>query len=778
MALVAFFVALFTGVLGCIGAPAGDGRGDSSNLLAGLRPMAENDVKRADVITDSVVARAGDPWATNLTAVLSSTGAYVKYDLGRSCRLRSAILQGDNNDEYSISVSEDDVAYRPLWTAGAIGGGGVQTRFSPELEGSGRYVRLTVTGGDHSYSVSELQLFEVGPADAPAPRVVREGLEIGESVRGQVLLFALALIAYTFLATKRAPKLLYWGSLILPLVAGYSLWSGLASTWPVTTREVAFVRATFAGLAAIVLAREAWVRGRLLASKGAIVGVLGVCAAMSMAAFYNLGNAQFWDHKENKPGYVHNFDMHVYYPVAKYFRELRFDGLYLASMAAYQENTPGTTFASLGNVELRDLTNHRVTRFADVSSQAPAIKGRFSPERWEAFKKDVRYFHENMGQDFLRNMTDHGGNATPVWLSIAHVLFAHTEASNRTLLLSGMLDPLLLLLLYSVVWRTFGIRTALMTAIMFGANDFYMFGTDWAGATLRHDWLVYLGLGVCALKRERWKIGGALLALSAMIRAFPALALLWTAAPVAYWIWDHRKKQGRLPDFRAWRDHIASTPLGPFVKIALGAAAAVAVLFVFSGIVCSFDAWIEWLHKVSMLDRDPHVNDVSLRCLIAGAGGSQMRILRSRWLIFGLVSLGFAIAAFAACYRRRFDQAAVFGSMLIPVVFNPANYYIHFICVIPLLAAESRRDEDALPAGPVPDRDLVDWLVLLAVCAAQYWTVLDSDTELHFQHATVILFAALALLLWNAVFRRTDLPAADAPPLAADAPPPAADAPA
>jgi hypothetical protein len=783
--LVVLIFALCAGVLGCVGGPNG-GSGDSAasgNLLADRRPISQHEVARADAITDGVVAKTGDPWATDLTAVFSSTGSYVKYDLGRSYKLRAAILQGDNNDEYSVSVSEDDATYKPLWTAGSVGGGGVQTRFSPELDATGRYVRLAVAGGDRSFSVSELQVFEVAPADVPPPNVVREGLEVGEAVRGQILLFALALLAYTLLAAKRAPKLLYWASLALPLVAGYALWHTLAGAWPVSSRDVAFVRATFAGLAAIVLAREAWVRGRLTASKGAVVGVLGVCAAMSMAAFYNLGNAQFWDHKEDRPGYVHNFDMHVYYPVAKYFRELRFDGLYLASMAAYQENTPGTTLSSLGYVELRDLRNHRVTRFSDVLGQVPAIKARFSQERWETFKKDVRYFHENMGNDFLRNMTDHGGNATPVWLAIAHVLFAHTEASNRTLLLSGLLDPLLLLLLYTVVWRTFGIRTALMTAIMFGANDFYMFGTDWAGATLRHDWLAYLGLGICALKREKWKTGGALLALSAMIRAFPALALVWTGVPVAFWIWDHRRRQGRLPDWRAWRDHVATTPLGPFVKIAIGAASAAAVLFVFSGIVFSFDAWIDWLHKVSMLDRDPHVNDVSLRCLIAGAGGFQVRILRARWLVFGLVALGYAAAAFAACRKRRFDQAAVFGSMLIPVVFNPANYYVHFICVIPLLAAESRRDEDALPAGPVPERDVLGWLVLLTVCAAQYWTVLDTDTELHFQHATVIFFFALAVLLVTAVFRRQDLPAngAAAPPPdapAPDAPTPDAPAPA
>jgi len=31
-------------------------------------------------------------------------------------------------------------------------------------------------------------------------------------------------------------------------------------------------------------------------------------------------------------------------------------------------------------------------------------------------------------------MTDHGGNATPVWLAVAALIFGHTTAGNTTLL--------------------------------------------------------------------------------------------------------------------------------------------------------------------------------------------------------------------------------------------------------------------------------------------------------------------------------------------------------
>ena len=43
----------------------------------------------------------------------------------------------------------------------------------------------------------------------------------------------------------------------------------------------------------------------------------------------------------------------------------------------------------------------------------------------------------------------------------------------------------------------------LYTVILFGATDFYQFGSNLMGSTLRQDWLVALGLGACALKKGR-----------------------------------------------------------------------------------------------------------------------------------------------------------------------------------------------------------------------------------------------------------------------------------
>ena len=93
-------------------------------------------------------------------------------------------------------------------------------------------------------------------------------------------------------------------------------------------------------------------------------------------------------------------------------------------------------------------------------------------------------------KDYLYYMIDHGGNATPVWISVAHFLFSALPTSMGAFGLTALLDPLLFALTFAAIWRCFGYRTAAVVMVVFGANDFVMYGTNWGGATLRHDWLM------------------------------------------------------------------------------------------------------------------------------------------------------------------------------------------------------------------------------------------------------------------------------------------------
>ena len=494
--------------------------------------------------------------------------------------------------------------------------------------------------------------------------------------------------------------------------------------------------------AAIIVAREAFAPKKYLASTYATIVGLGVCAFMAMAAFYNLGRPQYIDHRWGTGSYVHNFDMRVYYPVAKYFDELGFDGLYLGSVAAYVDDDPSTTVESLAQTGLRDLKTHRMRRVSEVHFELKEVKERFSPERWEEFKKDMRYFRLNMGvRDYLGSMSDHGGNATPVWMSIAHLMFAKTAASNKTLFIAALLDPLLLLIAFVAIGRTFGVRTMLVSIVLFGANDFYMFGTNWGGATLRHDWMAYLALGICALRKHRWVIGGALLALAAMIRAFPAMALLVLVFPVLWFLWDRIRADRRVPK---WKEILIAQR--SVLRIALGATCSVFVLWLASSLILGFDSWVDWFHKVRLLHRDPHVNHVSLRGLIGGPDGAHTRLFQARAPIFAAcVAFYVGSIALATRYRKLF-QASALGLLLIPVLFHPANYYVHFVFLLPLATVELRRAASQ-DARPLSRGDALYWLVFLSVCAAQYWSAVERDLGLHFQFAAAIMLTGMGVAL-------------------------------
>ncbi len=731
LAALALFASAACGRLGSSG--SGDG------LLAGKHPHRVQGVTAVERINDGQVPRVGTDWNSNRTAVFG-TNAYVEYDLGAPERIVAAALLADNNDTYEILGSLDGTSFQTLWTASGVSGAGMRWRTVPELDASARYVRLKPgRGGDSSLSVGELVLYSEPPESLPPSLREVSAVPSGLAYRSALLVFATALGACVAFMFRGAP--LYWNGLFLVLVvaAGVPLVRAFQEAWPIEALEVSMTRGVVAAVAALVALRETFGPRRFAPLPAVTVGTLSVAALVAVAAFYNLGRPQFWDARENRPSVVHNYDMRVYYPVAKYFAELRYDGLYLASTATYAEETGGIDRPSMQRVELRDLRDHRMRRVPDVRNEILAIKDRFTPERWAELKEDMRYFWETMGpRAYLGSMVDHGGNATPFWLAITHLMFAKTTASNSVLLWAGALDPLMLVGLFIAIWRSFGVRTALVSMVIFGANDFYMFGSNWAGATLRHDWMVYLGLGACAFKTERYKLGGALLALSALIRAFPAITLIALVVPVAWYVFERTKKDGKLPGLS---DVVSAHRW--FVQAALGATIAVVSAVLFSSLVLGFDAWPLWVQKISSFTSDPHVNHVSLLTVTSGSEGNQVMVRNSRMPFhLGAIAVYLVLALWLA-RRAKPHQVALLGMMMMPVLMYPANYYIHFIFVLAMLV-------DERPRGSVPRLDQHAgkvWVILLGLCAAQYFTVKEKDMEVHFYNASVLLMAALLFVL-------------------------------
>ncbi|MBK7583920.1 MAG: hypothetical protein IPI67_27460 [Myxococcales bacterium] len=717
--------------------------GTSESIIHGKPPTKSSGLRREERLTDNVVAPRGDAWKSELTTIFSSSEAFAEWDLGKPTPIAAIYLLGDDNDTYSVSMSDDGTTFRPLWDGRPVGGGGLQPRSTDDLQATARFIRVNATGGDGSFALAEIQVFSEKPGTWPPRPVVKDSIPPDEVLRNKILALGLALALFVVFTWKGAP---FWWTLLVmlvPCVAGFDAWRALSVAWPPSTREVALVRGVVAAVGALLVVREVFAPAKLLANRRVSVGVLGVCAALAIGAFYNLGHPQFHDYQNGRPGFVHNFDMRVYFPIAKYFKELRFDGLYLGSVAAYVDDDKSVTLDSLRTQQLRSLRTHRMQSVGESVADIQEVRSRFSPARWEDFKRDMRYFRENMGvRDYLGSMSDHGGNATPVWFMFGHALFRSAWASNQTLTITAMLDPILLIVALGMIWRAFGVRTALVCAIIFGANDFYMFGTCWAGATLRHDWLAYLAMGIAALKLNRWILAGALLMLSGMIRAFPFFALVGVALPTLWWLIDHVRTTKRLPSIA-----LIKSEQMPFLKIVLGALVTGIVLFAASSAMFGLRSWPEWLHKVSMLQRDPHVNHVSLRALIGGPDGIHTRVMLARTNLFVAGIAAFSVMVLIAGRRKNLAFAATLGTLMIPVVFHPANYYIHFIFVLPMLATELRDTKKGGELWPLKAADGGLWIALLGLCAAQYFVAIEKDLGLHFYYSSALIVLGVATLL-------------------------------
>ncbi len=735
----------------------------AGNLLAGRMPAKSSGVSNVKVLSDGMRAFEGEEWNTTAAAVFDSERAFVEFDLGQATKISAAYLQGDNNDEYVLSISEDRKSFVPLWTAAPRNEPGLRERWADNLSGHGRWLRLNVRGGDRAYSVTELQVFAERPSIMPPSLGRISGENQAARVRN-ALLYLVAAFGVLLFATEAGSKS---GTLLiaalLPLLAAFRVLDTMNAAWPLANREVAFVRAAAAAIALLAAVRRIIPGKRWPARRATVIAAFASAALMACAAFYNLGYPQFINHKEQRREFVHTYDMRVYQPFAKYFKELQYDGVYLASVLAFAEDQRGGSLDSLARQEVRGLTDHRVRRVGDIKDEVRAIRDRFTPERWAELKSDMRYFEDVMGPEFLGTLTDHGANATPVWVFFARLFLGHAPASEGVLTIAGLADAALLSLMAIAMWRSFGLLPALLAVTVFGCNDLYMFGTNWTGATLRHDWLALLGFGACALKKERWVVAGICLGLSAMIRAFPAAALLGVGLPPLWYVIDSYRKNQKLPH---WKTVLSDNREA--VRVLVSAVACMLGMLLLTAALYSPSAWLNWWHKVTLLNKDVGVNEISLRALVAGADGQSGRILQARFVIYGIAWLGSALCMATLARRRPLYQAMLIAMPFVLVIWNPSNYYSHFVFLLALLAnvgasrkaapAEGSATETTPPRVlplSVPFHQVA--LPLLALCIGGYWSSLDPDLERHFQDETVLLFLAFGWLYLNLLRRDPEL---------------------
>jgi hypothetical protein len=356
-------------------------------------------------------------------------------------------------------------------------------------------------------------------------------------------------------------------------------------------------------------------------------------------------------------------------------------------------------------------------------------------------------------------MRDHGGNATPVWLMFARGIFLNNKASHSSLFTGAMIDYILLALMFIAIGWAFGIPAAFITMTVFGATDFYMGGTNWAGATLRHDWMAALGIGIAALKKEHFIAGGIFFMIATLIRAFPGVVFVAIGISFIIWLLFEIISQKKFPPIKyIWKNqkHIFLT--------AIGAIACMVTLVLLSMAVYSFDIWVLWLKKVMLLNSESHVNNISLKSLFTFSSNGSLQYIQtrltgedwqhlqkttfySRHFLYLISQLLLTAAVMFTTFKQQIYKTAIMGLSFIFIWMDPANYYQHIIFLFPLLGFEFYKKSKYPLIYPKTFKEAVLVIAPLFLCVLQYSTTNRAYLDYHYLDASALLLTFYLVII-------------------------------
>ena len=434
----------------------------------------------------------------------------------------------------------------------------------------------------------------------------------------------------------------------------------------------------------------------------------------------------------------HIHELLHYYVGTRYFAELGYTGLYDAVVLADFEDAP---LASAPGVPMRDLaTNQPLPRGERMRAAADGVRAAFTPERWQAFKRDVGELRSATTPDIWQQATlDHGYNGTPLGTALLGAV-ARQPWIPMSALLRGivLLDPLLFALCGALFWLWAGAAPAFAFLFFTFANplnDHAFIGASY----LRYVHLFALAAAALALRRGALAGAGVGLAVAGWLRIFPlALYGLLAIRDVAARDWRARLGSGL-------RLHVA------FALATLAILAGTSLLAAPDG----RNPWLAFAEKIRLHAGTPGINQVYLGSLLAyspdveSLHASQVgdywaeasaRVRRDRApLVLGLAALGLA---FAAALARRVDRCAALvpGMLAIYCVFPMTHYYWTCLAVLPLALPDDRRIQ----------RALLVLFAALGLCAAP--GVLEEQRDLQFALESGLLLAFLVyccVALWR-----------------------------
>lgn len=444
--------------------------------------------------------------------------------------------------------------------------------------------------------------------------------------------------------------------------------------------EIGAIKAATATAGAVLLGAGAWRAARGRPTGRVFDALLVALGALAAACWWNLGRFHF-------PMFGHPSETYHYYVGAKYFRELGYTGLYRCTAVADAEAGRG---AEVRARYARDLATNRIVAAGELLRDPALCKARFTPERWRAFRRDLRFFRGRLPRErWHRTQVDHGYNATPAWGLVGGLLASAGPATAAQILMLRLLDPLLLAATGGAIAWAFGWRTLCVALLFWGTNYPAQYG--WiGGAYLRQLELAALLVGICCLRRARPASGGALLAVATLVRIFPVVAFAGVGLR-SLWACVERRRPWLSRDHRRFAGAALATAA---IGVALSSLAA-----------GGLSAWKDFAEHSRVLLDTPLRNHAGLRTLLAWDAAAtadrledprlddpyarwkqvRQRTFAARRPLFLACVAAYGLLLAAAVRREPDWSATVLAVGLVPIALELTGYYWSVLVAYALL---------------------------------------------------------------------------------------------
>jgi len=400
-------------------------------------------------------------------------------------------------------------------------------------------------------------------------------------------------------------------------------------------------------------------------------------------AYFDFGNPNV-----RYGNYYHRHEFYHYYLGSKYSHALGYTRLYECTMVAEVENG-----RNVSKREIRDLSVNLVRPVGEtyLFKHPEECKQRFTPEQWEAFKKDVSWFESTARGNYWENMQqDHGYNPPPVWTAEGKLFASLAPAGDTFFKLLALIDVALQAASLVMIGWAFGFRVMAVASVFWGCNaagNFYWTG----GAFLRQDWIFLLIASICLARKRKFMLAGAAITYSSLLRVFPMIVFAGWIIPMGIHLWRKR---------RFHPDH---------VKVIAGCALCAGILIPASVAVTGVEAYKEFVAHIKVHNRTPLTNHMGLETMLVHNWKGRMRFTRDSTLddafelwkqgrrdrfdhlkpvFFGIAGAVFLWMVWAL---RRTKALWIAGGLAIPLVVSLTNltcyYYCMFVAAIPLVRA-------------------------------------------------------------------------------------------